>query len=179
MYWGHRIPAYRVQLESGETLKENGEDKWFVGRTLEEVTSQVASLTDKQFKLVQDEDVLDTWFSSALLPFSAVGWPESNHPDFKLLFPNDVLETGYDILFFWVAKMAMMSLFLFDKVPFKKVILHNIVRSENGEKMSKSKGNVVDPIEVIDGCELTALVQKIRDSVLNDKEKASGIKDRE
>lgn len=122
---------------------------------------------------------MDTWFSSALLPFSAAGWPDLDHPDFKLLFPNDVLETGYDILFFWVAKMAMMSLFLFDKVPFKKVILHNIVRSENGEKMSKSKGNVVDPLEIIDGCELSSLIQKIKDSVLSDKEKVSGIKDKE
>lgn len=101
---------------------------------------------------------MDTWFSSALLPFSAAGWPDKTHPDFNLLFPNDVLETGYDILFFWVAKMAMMSLFLFDKVPFKKVILHNIVRSENGEKMSKSKGNVVDPLEIIDGTDLSTLV---------------------
>ncbi len=94
------------------------------------------------------------------------------------MFPNTILETGYDILFFWVAKMAMMSLFLTDKVPFKQVLLHNIVRDENGEKMSKSKGNVIDPIDIIDGCSLDSIVQRIQNSVLPEKEKKSSIQDR-
>lgn len=122
---------------------------------------------------------MDTWFSSALLPFSCGGWPNTENSEYSLLFPNTILETGYDILFFWVAKMAMMSVMLTGKVPFKQVLLHNIVRDENGEKMSKSKGNVVDPIEIIEGCSLQQIVERIENSVLPEKEKKSAIADRQ
>lgn len=98
--------------------------------------------------------MLDTWFSSALLPFSVFEWPNKESPDFKAFFPNSILETGSDILFFWVARMAMMSWILTETLPFHTVYLHPIVRDELGRKMSKSLGNVIDPLEVIDGCTL-------------------------
>lgn len=97
---------------------------------------------------------MDTWFSSGLFPFSTMGWPNIEHPDFKAFFPGDLLETGSDIIFFWVARMVMMSLTLTDKLPFHHIYLHPMVRDEKGAKMSKSKGNVIDPLEVMDGCSL-------------------------
>lgn len=106
----------------------------------------------------QDEDVLDTWFSSGLFPFSTFGWPDNNNPDFKAFFPNTILETGWDILFFWVAKMVQFSLEFFDKVPFKYVFLHPLIRDKDGKKMSKSLGNVIDPLEIIDGTSLENLI---------------------
>lgn len=100
--------------------------------------------------------MLDTWFSSALLPFTTMGWPNQSG-DLKSFYPNDLLETGYDILFFWVMRMVMMSLLLNDRVPFKKVFMHNLVRDERGEKMSKSKGNIIDPLDIIKGCDFEHL----------------------
>lgn len=125
--------------------------------------------------MIQDEDVLDTWFSSGLLPFTTMGWPDEKNLNFETFFPNHCLETGYDILFFWVARMVMMSLWMCDKIPFKEVIFHNIVRDENGEKMSKSKGNVIDPLEIINGCTLDVIIQKINESLLPEKEKKISI----
>lgn len=178
LWWGHQIPAYQCKLADGTFIKDQeGQTKWYVGRSHEE--AEKAAKEDNQnveFTLVQDEDVLDTWFSSALLPFSNFGWPNVDSEDFKAFFPNTILETGYDILFFWVARMAMMSLMLCDQVPFKTVLLHNIVRDEEGQKMSKSKGNVIDPLELIDGCDLKRLVEKIENSILPDKEKQRSIK---
>jgi valyl-tRNA synthetase len=107
--------------------------------------------------LEQDEDVLDTWFSSGLFPFATMGWPNETE-DLKAFFPGDLLETGHDILFFWVARMVMMSLELTDRLPFHTVFLHTMVRDEEGAKMSKSKGNVIDPLEVMDSCELDVLL---------------------
>jgi valyl-tRNA synthetase len=101
----------------------------------------------KDIILEQDEDVLDTWFSSGLFPFSVLGWPDDT-PDMRGFFPGSLLETGLDILFFWVARMVMMSLQLTDQLPFKEVYLHAMVRDKEGVKMSKSKGNVIDPLEV-------------------------------
>lgn len=95
--------------------------------------------------------MLDTWFSSSLFPFYTLGWPDESHDDYKHFFPGDLLETGHDILFFWVARMVMMSLSLTDKIPFKEVYLHPIVRDQDGRKMSKSLGNVIDPLQVING----------------------------
>jgi len=120
--------------------------------------------------LQQDEDVLDTWFSSGLFPFSTMGWPNTEHPDFKAFFPGDLLETGHDIIFFWVARMVMMSLCFTDKLPFKTIYLHPMVRDEKGAKMSKSKGNVIDPLEVMDGCQLETLLRKLYESNLPEHE---------
>jgi len=114
--------------------------------------------------------VLDTWFSSGLFPFATLGWPNVEDPDFKAFFPGDLLETGGDIIFFWVARMVMMSLCLCDKLPFKTVFLHPMVRDEKGRKMSKSKGNVIDPLEVMDGCTLEALMSKLYESNLPESE---------
>jgi len=104
-----------------------------------------------------------------------MGWPDVDSKDLKAFFPGDLLETGGDILFFWVARMVMMSLELTDKLPFKTVFLHPMVRDENGAKMSKSKGNVIDPLEVMDSCDLEVLLQKLRDSNLSKEEIATSI----
>lgn len=98
--------------------------------------------------------MLDTWFSSALFPFSPFLWPEENHIDYKSFYPNTILETGHDILFFWVARMVMFGLLLTDKLPFKTVLLHPIVRDAHGNKISKSLGNAVDPIDIVNGVTL-------------------------
>ena len=127
----------------------------------------------KKITLTQDEDVLDTWFSSGFFPFSTMGWPEEND-DMKAFFPGDLLETGGDILFFWVARMVMMSLTFTDKLPFHTVYLHPMVRDEEGQKMSKSKGNVIDPLEVTDGCTLDVLLSKLDASTLTENEKKKG-----
>jgi len=121
-----------------------------------------------EVKLSQDEDVLDTWFSSALWPFSTLGWPEKTEA-LKTYYPTSVLITGFDIIFFWVARMIMMGLKFMDEVPFKEVYIHGLVRDGEGNKMSKSKGNVLDPIDVIDGIELEALVEKRTSGMMQPK----------
>lgn len=178
LWWGHRCPAYLVKVKGGEEPDQNLSENWVVGRNLEEATVAAEKLTGKcrdELELSQDEDVLDTWFSSALFPFSITGWPKET-PEFKAFFPNTILETGSDIIFFWVARMVIMSYYLCDKqLPFREVFLHSIVRDESGEKMSKSKGNVIDPLEVIDGCELQVMLDKLSTSNLSDKEKKKAI----
>ena len=122
-----------------------------------------------QLQLDQDEDVLDTWFSSGLFPFSVFGWPNQTD-DLKAFYPTQLLETGLDILFFWVARMVMMGLHLTDTLPFTTVYLHAMVRDKYGRKMSKSLGNVIDPLEVINGCQLEDLLLKITEGNLPAKE---------
>lgn len=178
LWWGHRIPAYLVQVNGADAADESNSENWICGRTLEEATQNAEkqfNTTRDKLSLTQDEDVLDTWFSSALFPFAVLGWPD-NTADMKAFFPNTILETGHDILFFWVAKMVIMSYYLQDKqLPYRKVFLHSMVRDENGEKMSKSKGNVIDPLEIIDGCDLESILAKITESTLSDKEKQKSI----
>ena len=183
LWWGHRVPAFKVKMASGEYLldPENPDDVlWFVEQSREEaekaIREHLGERAGEIAAIEQDEDVLDTWFSSAMLPFTNFNWPDLEHPELKAFFPNSVLETGMDILFFWVARMVMMSLFFMDRLPFKNVLLHSMVRDEDGKKMSKSSGNVIDPLEIIDSCSLEDIIAKINSSVLSEKEKKRSIK---
>ncbi|CAD8124442.1 unnamed protein product [Paramecium sonneborni] len=172
IWWGHRCPAYLVSINGSQPDSSN-QDNWIVARSEEEALQKAITkynVPADQIKLSQDEDVLDTWFSSGLFPFSTFGWPNTEDPDFKAFFPNTILETGWDILFFWVAKMVQFSLEFFDKVPFKYVFLHPLIRDKDGKKMSKSLGNVIDPLEIIDGTSLDNLIQKIKEGNLSQEE---------
>ncbi|KAK7463838.1 valine--tRNA ligase [Stygiomarasmius scandens] len=169
LWWGHRCPAYFVRIEGKEQDPNDGKN-WVVGRTLEQATERAKVLAgDSKFTLEQDEDVLDTWFSSGLWPFSIMGWPDKT-PDFEKFYPSSLLETGWDILFFWVARMVMLGIKLTDKMPFKEVYCHAMIRDAHGRKMSKSLGNVIDPIDVIQGLPLEALHEKLYEGNLDEKE---------
>ncbi|KAF7546042.1 hypothetical protein G7046_g9425 [Stylonectria norvegica] len=169
LWWGHQCPVYFAQIEGG--AGDIPEDKlWFAGRNEQEAQEKAnAALSGKTFTLVRDEDVLDTWFSSGLWPFSTLGWPNKTH-DLETLFPTSVLETGWDILFFWIARMIMLSLKMTGKVPFKEVYCHSLVRDSEGRKMSKSLGNVVDPLDVISGIKLETLHEKLTQGNLHPSE---------
>ena len=145
IWWGHRIPAW---------YDDNG--NIYVGENEEDVRNYYKL---GKIKLQQDEDVLDTWFSSSLWPFGSLGWPEKTE-DFNDHFPTSLLVTGFDIIFFWVARMIMMSIEFTGKIPFKDVYVTGLIRDENGQKMSKSKGNIIDPIDLIYGISIEDLVTK-------------------
>ncbi len=166
---GHRCPVYFVNIE-GETQDRSDDKFWVVGRTIDEAQERATKLANgKSFTLEQDEDVLDTWFSSGLWPFSIMGWPDKTD-DIKHFYPSSLLETGWDILFFWVARMCMLGVYLTGTLPFKEVFCHAMVRDAHGRKMSKSLGNVIDPLDVIEGISLDGLHTKLKEGNLDDKE---------
>uniref|UniRef100_A0A8C7IRB3 Valine--tRNA ligase, mitochondrial n=1 Tax=Oncorhynchus kisutch TaxID=8019 RepID=A0A8C7IRB3_ONCKI len=169
LWWGHQIPAYRVTLSDSTDTQE---ELWVWGRSEEEARERAAGkygVTADTITLTQDPDVLDTWFSSGLFPFAMLGWPQQTS-DLRQFYPNTILETGSDLIFFWVARMVMLGTELTGQLPFKQVLLHSLVRDKHGRKMSKSLGNVIDPLDVISGISLERLQEKVEEGNLDPRE---------
>ena len=169
LWWGHQPPAYFVDIE-GEPADDADDERWVTGRTQQAAEEKAkAKFPGKKLALTRDPDVLDTWFSSGLWPFATLGWPEKT-PDLEKLYPTSMLETGWDILFFWVARMIIFGVKMTGQVPFTEVYCHSLVRDSEGRKMSKSLGNVIDPLDVMSGIKLQALHDKLKVGNLDPRE---------
>ncbi|OAD54863.1 Valine--tRNA ligase [Eufriesea mexicana] len=172
LWWGHRIPAYCVKINNINVNIKLDDDYWISAHSESEAKEKVVKqlgITEDNIIVEQDPDVLDTWFSSGLFPFSIFGWPDKTN-ELAAFYPGTLLETGHDILFFWVARMVFLGQKLLGKLPFKEVYLHAMVRDAHGRKMSKSLGNVIDPMDVINGISLEDLHKQLLNSNLDSKE---------
>uniref|UniRef100_A0A8D3BGY8 Valine--tRNA ligase n=1 Tax=Scophthalmus maximus TaxID=52904 RepID=A0A8D3BGY8_SCOMX len=170
IWWGHQIPAYQVELPN---CTDTEEERWVWGRSEDEARQRASvkyGVQPEVLTLTRDPDVLDTWFSSALFPFAMLGWPQLT-TDLQRYYPNSILETGSDLIFFWVAKMVMLCTELTGQLPFKQVLFHPMVRDKHGRKMSKSLGNVIDPLDVIHGVSLERLEEKVMEGNLDPRER--------
>ncbi|KAF3931507.1 hypothetical protein ABW19_dt0205566 [Dactylella cylindrospora] len=175
LWWGHQPPAYHIQFE-GETSYIDDEEHWVVARTKEDAEKKAQEkYPGKSFTLEQDPDVLDTWFSSGQWPYFTMGYPNETD-DLKNFYPGSLMETGWDILFFWVARMIMLGVKMMNDVPFDEVYCHGLIRDSEGRKMSKSLGNVIDPLDVIHGIALQGLHDKLVGGNLDPKEIAAATK---
>ena len=175
LWWGHQCPVYLITVD-GDPGDDADNGRWVAGKTQAEAEEKAKSrFPGKTISLRRDEDVLDTWFSSGLWPFSVLGWPDQTL-DLQRFFPTSILETGWDIIFFWVARMVMFGLKLTGQVPFTEVYCHPLVRDSEGRKMSKSLGNVIDPLDIMEGIELQALHDKLKTGNLDPKELATATK---
>ena len=184
LWWGHQCPIYLVTIK--EILNNpdpSNNDHWIAAKSEEEAINKVKikwNVKDElDISVKQDEDVLDTWFSAGLLPFSVFGWPNMDSKELKEFFPTDLLETGHDIIFFWVSRMIFMSYFFMDQLPFHTVYLHPIIKDKEGRKMSKSIGNVIDPLQVINGAPLEELIDAIKSGNLSKNELERSIKEKQ
>ncbi|XP_017286196.1 valine--tRNA ligase, mitochondrial isoform X1 [Kryptolebias marmoratus] len=169
LWWGHQIPAYQVELPESTTRPE---EQWVWGHSLDEARQRAAvkyGVKPEDVTLKRDPDVLDTWFSSGLFPFAMFGWPEQTS-DLQRFYPNSILETGSDLIFFWVARMVMLGTELTGQLPFRQVLFHSLVRDKYGRKMSKSLGNVIDPLDVIHGVSLQRLQEKVKEGNFDRRE---------
>lgn len=179
LWWGHPIPAYECIYDDRV--------EWIVARNEEEARQKAMAkfgvIEANAIEVKQDEDVLDTWFSSGLLPFTVFGWPNEDPSDAKKQYPLDIIVTGHDILFFWVARMAMLGTQLTKQLPFQKILLHGIICDANGRKMSKSRGNVVVPSQIINGATCDELIADLkkshRDGILSAEELKKSIKEKQ